>query len=471
MMMPRALTIEADNTRVLNFTLKRQEEEPPMSANETVIDTGTTELLCSIAAGVATITLNRPEAKNALSPPMSQALQEMLKKCDADHSVRAILITGAGTAFCAGGDVKNMGDRRPKTLTPEERVKEMKQRHRGVGGGIASMSKPTIAALPGAAVGAGLAIALACDIRIAAQSAFLSGGYSKIGLSGDYGVAWLLTRTIGTSMAREMMFTSDRIDAARAEKLGLVNRVVADAELAVGLACAGAADRRRSVGRDPFDEAEPERGGLARLFRRHRPRSRADRAAVGVGEPQGGGARLRREAQAGVQQGVGHTCSPDEAKRNPGYEKTDPAPSTTRRIPVCAEQSGLMDRRVDLLRRGRRIRDARLDPLQHLVCGCCRKLRHEQLRRRIRHGVTDDRRQSAGQVVHQLHIRLGVEIALRGRRQPRRQRRDGDGAGKRSQKLPVRRESRDGRCGARGRTICACPRRSGRSGSPRSRAG
>jgi enoyl-CoA hydratase/carnithine racemase len=178
--------------------------------SETVIDTGTTDLTCTVSAGVATITLNRPEAKNALSPGMSQGLQAALAKCESDHAVRAILITGAGTAFCAGGDVKNMGDRRPKTLTPEERVVEM---------------------LPGAAVGAGLAIALACDIRIAAQSAFLSGGYSKIGLSGDYGIAWLLTRTIGTSAAREMMFTSDRVDAARAEKLGLVNRVVADAEL------------------------------------------------------------------------------------------------------------------------------------------------------------------------------------------------------------------------------------------------
>ena len=203
-----------------------------MSASETVIDTGTSDLLCSVSSGVATITLNRPDAKNALSAPMSQGLQAALASCEADHSVRVILLTGAGNAFCAGGDVKNMGDRRPKTQSPEERVKEMKQRHRGVGGGIASMSKPTIAALPGAAVGAGLAIALACDIRIAAQSAFLSGGYSKIGLSGDYGIAWLLTRTVGTAMAREMMFTSDRIDAARAEKLGLVSRVVADAELA-----------------------------------------------------------------------------------------------------------------------------------------------------------------------------------------------------------------------------------------------
>jgi enoyl-CoA hydratase/carnithine racemase len=200
--------------------------------SETAFDTGTTDLLCTIASGVATITLNRPDAKNALSPAMSAGLQAALAECESNHAVRAILLTGAGTAFCAGGDVKNMGDRRPKTLTPEERVKEMKQRHRGVGGGIASASKPTIAALPGAAVGAGLAIALACDIRIAGQSAFLSGGYSKIGLSGDYGIAWLLTRTVGTSVAREMMFTSDRIDATRAEKLGLVNRVVPDAELA-----------------------------------------------------------------------------------------------------------------------------------------------------------------------------------------------------------------------------------------------
>ena len=202
-----------------------------MNANECVVDTGTGDLLCTIGSGVATLTLNRPEAKNALSAAMSQALQAALARCEADASVRVILLTGAGNAFCAGGDVKNMGDRRPKTQTPEERLKDMKLRHRGVGGGILFASKPTIAALPGAAVGAGLAIALACDMRVAAQSAFLSGGYSKIGLSGDYGIAWLLTRAVGTAVAREMLFTSDRIDAARAEKLGLVNRVVPDAEL------------------------------------------------------------------------------------------------------------------------------------------------------------------------------------------------------------------------------------------------
>jgi enoyl-CoA hydratase/carnithine racemase len=199
---------------------------------ETNIDTGTTDLLCSIAAGVATLTLNRPDAKNALSPPMSQALQKMIRERNDDRTVRVILLTGGGGAFCTGGDVKKMGDRRPQNQTPEERVKELKERHHGVAGAIVSSAKPTMAAISGAAVGAGLAIALACDIRVAGQSAFLSGGYSKIGLSGDYGVAWLLTRLVGTSRAREILFTSDRIDATRAEKMGLVNRVVPDAELA-----------------------------------------------------------------------------------------------------------------------------------------------------------------------------------------------------------------------------------------------
>jgi enoyl-CoA hydratase/carnithine racemase len=91
--------------------------------------------------------------------------------------------------------------------------------------------KPTIAALPGPAAGAGLAIAMACDIRIAAESAFVSTGYLRVGLSGDYGIAWLLTRLVGTSRARELMFTADKVDAKRCEAIGLVNRVVPDASL------------------------------------------------------------------------------------------------------------------------------------------------------------------------------------------------------------------------------------------------
>jgi enoyl-CoA hydratase/carnithine racemase len=94
-----------------------------------------------------------------------------------------------------------------------------------------AVRKPTIAALPGPAAGAGLALALACDIRIAAESAIMATGYARIGLTGDYGIAWLLTRLVGTSRARELMFLSERIDARRCETLGLVNRVVPDTEL------------------------------------------------------------------------------------------------------------------------------------------------------------------------------------------------------------------------------------------------
>ena len=98
-------------------------------------------------------------------------------------------------------------------------------------GALVAVRKPTIAALPGAAAGAGLAIALACDIRIAAKSAFCTTGYAKIGLSGDYGISWLLTRTVGSMRARELMFTSEKVDAERCERIGLVNRVVDDAKL------------------------------------------------------------------------------------------------------------------------------------------------------------------------------------------------------------------------------------------------
>ena len=203
------------------------------TASETVIDTGTSQLLCVIRDKVAIITLNRPEARNALSDQLSPALRRMVKERSEDPRVGALLITGAGSAFCSGGDVKGMGDNSTKKdWTPEQRIAELKERHQGLAGVLTKVRKPTIAALPGAAAGAGLAIALACDIRIAAQSAFASAGYARIGLSGDYGIAWLLTRTVGSPIARELMFTADRIDSIRAERIGLFNRVVPDERLA-----------------------------------------------------------------------------------------------------------------------------------------------------------------------------------------------------------------------------------------------
>ncbi|MGY4617736.1 enoyl-CoA hydratase/carnithine racemase [Bradyrhizobium sp. USDA 4472] len=203
-----------------------------MAESRVEIDTGTSELLCEIRDRVALITLNRPEARNALSDHLTPALRRMIKQCGDDPGVGALLITGAGAAFCAGGDVKGMGGNSGKAETPfEERVADLRAKQRTLTGALAAVRKPTIAALPGPAAGAGMALALACDIRIAAESAIMSTGYARIGLTGDYGIAWMLTRLVGTSRARELLFLSERIDARRCETLGLVNRVVPDSEL------------------------------------------------------------------------------------------------------------------------------------------------------------------------------------------------------------------------------------------------
>lgn len=201
---------------------------------ETTIDTGTSELLCVVRDRVAIITLNRPEARNSLSDNLTPALRTMIRTCGEDPTIGALLLTGAGAAFCAGGNVKGMGAHRDKAkleMSFDAKVADLQERQRLLTGALVAVRKPTIAALPGPAVGAGLAIAMACDIRIAAQSAFLATGYNRVALSGDYGIAWLLTRLVGTSRARELMFTGDKVDAARCEAIGLVNRVVPDDKL------------------------------------------------------------------------------------------------------------------------------------------------------------------------------------------------------------------------------------------------
>src|SRR6202165_2142709 len=203
-----------------------------MAEDRIEVDSGTSELLCEIRDRVALITLNRPEARHALSDRLTPALRRMIKQCGDDPKVGALLITGAGNAFCAGGDVKGMGSNAPKAeISLEARVADLRVKQRTLTGALVAVRKPTIAALPGPAAGTGLALALAADIRIAAESAIMATGYARIGLTGDYGIAWLLTRLTGTSRARELMFLSERIDARRCETLGLVNRVVPDAEL------------------------------------------------------------------------------------------------------------------------------------------------------------------------------------------------------------------------------------------------
>lgn len=199
---------------------------------KTHLETGSQQLLCSLRDRVAVLTLNRPEAKNALSDEVSPALRRMIRHCADDAGVGAVLITGSGNAFCAGGDVKSMGNTSGKsTLSFDQRVADLQQRQRTLTGALLELRKPTIAALPGAAVGAGLAIALACDLRLAAESAFVTTGYARIALSGDYGISALLTRAVGSARARELMLTSRRVDARTCLTIGLVNQVLPDAEL------------------------------------------------------------------------------------------------------------------------------------------------------------------------------------------------------------------------------------------------
>ena len=196
------------------------------------VETGTDELLCEIRERVAIITMNRPQARNALSDRMTPALRTMIKTCGDDPAVGALLITGSGRAFCAGGDLRGMGTAGERADQDfDERVAVLQDRQRRLTGALMALRKPTIAVLPGPAVGAGLSIALACDLRIASESAFVTTGYANIGLSGDYGVAWLLTRLVGPGRARELMFGSERVSARRCESMGLINRVAQDDQL------------------------------------------------------------------------------------------------------------------------------------------------------------------------------------------------------------------------------------------------
>jgi enoyl-CoA hydratase/carnithine racemase len=193
------------------------------------IDTGTEQLLCRVEERVAVLTLNRPEARNALTWEMKAALAEWVPRLGADPSVGCLLLTGAGGAFCAGGDTKSMA-KEGRLPSPEERVRLLRWEH-ALPEAIHRLEKPVVAALPGPAAGAGFAIALSCDVRIAAESAFVTTSYARLGLSGDYGGSWFLTRLAGTAVARELYFTGARVDARECLRLGIVNRVVPDADL------------------------------------------------------------------------------------------------------------------------------------------------------------------------------------------------------------------------------------------------
>jgi 2-(1,2-epoxy-1,2-dihydrophenyl)acetyl-CoA isomerase len=194
----------------------------------TAIETGTTDLLGRLEDGVAVFTMNRPERRNALSAAMLEALGRALEDAETNDDVACVVLTGAGGAFCAGGDVKAMAESGAANHNYDALVAAQRRSHRATSGRLHAMPKPTIAALPGAAAGAGLSLALACDLRIAARSAVLTTAFARVGLAGDYGGTWFLTRLVGSGRARELYFLSERLSAEEAERLGIVNRVVDD---------------------------------------------------------------------------------------------------------------------------------------------------------------------------------------------------------------------------------------------------
>jgi len=195
--------------------------------------TETHDLLVSLDDGVLTLTFNRPEARNALTPAMIIRLGEELREAELNPDVGAIVLTGAGGAFCAGGDVKAMaaGHQPGRPVDPVLRMERQRIDHRATSLRLYQMSKPTLAAIPGPAAGAGFSFALACDMRIAADSAIMTTAFAKVGLTGDYGGTYLLTQIVGTAKARELYMLADRIDMGEAHRLGLVNWVVPAAEL------------------------------------------------------------------------------------------------------------------------------------------------------------------------------------------------------------------------------------------------
>lgn len=185
-------------------------------------------VLYSIDGAVATITLNRPESLNAMNPEMLDTMFKVGQQAAEDPAIRAVIITGNGRAFSAGGDVKAMAtpssgesSGRP-VLSGVDNLRQQEEISRL----LAEMPKPTIAAINGVAAGAGLSVALAADLRIASDQARFTTAFAKVGFSGDFGGTWLLQRLVGPMKAKELYFMSDVFNAEKALELGLVTKVV-----------------------------------------------------------------------------------------------------------------------------------------------------------------------------------------------------------------------------------------------------
>ncbi|EJN14328.1 enoyl-CoA hydratase/carnithine racemase [Bradyrhizobium sp. YR681] len=179
--------------------------------------------------GLLTITMNRPERKNALNPEMVAGLVEAARRAADDPEVRAVLFKGAGGSFCVGGDVKSMAAGRAP-LPFEVKMANLR-RGMEVSRILHQMPKPVVAQLDGAAAGAGLSMALSCDLRVASESCKITTAFAKVGFSGDYGGTYFLTQLLGSARARELYLTSPVLTAKEAHAIGMVTKVVPDAEI------------------------------------------------------------------------------------------------------------------------------------------------------------------------------------------------------------------------------------------------
>jgi len=182
------------------------------------------DLLENHQDGITTLTMNRPAARNAMSPEMMVGFAEALPRLAADRSVRAVVLTGAGTAFCAGGDVKRFASQSGDGFNVEDRVHRLRSGME-MSRLLHEMPKPTLAVIPGPAAGAGFSLALACDLRIATNTAKLTTAFARIGLSGDYGGSYFLSHLVGAAKARELFFTGEVLSGQQGFELGIVNRV------------------------------------------------------------------------------------------------------------------------------------------------------------------------------------------------------------------------------------------------------
>lgn len=193
------------------------------------------DILTDVSDGVGTITLNRPDRRNAFSQEMLQGLADATEQMEVDPAVGAIVLTGAGGSFCSGGDVQDFhesgGEGGGATVVDEAAVDSQRRFQEETVGRIYRCAKPVLASIPGAVAGAGIGLALAADLRIGSTRTVFATAFGGVGLAGDFGVAWLLRQLVGPALARELLFLNPRIRGEQCAELGLVNWIVAEDEL------------------------------------------------------------------------------------------------------------------------------------------------------------------------------------------------------------------------------------------------